>query len=207
MLCVSEAVKHLPRAICNCLRRHIQPAAAHQRRISSVIAGQNHCCYTPAKHQTAACRLNPSFSLDAAIISGVRISPAARAAAIKSPPDSAAATLSAGRAGASCLRSGKELPVKGRQTRNALGPARVCGATSPDRRVRRACSELARVLRALRPALGDIRDSIVIDRAQSRCEEAWRALEQHASEHRCGALTENRSNQTLTLAIKNEDSR
>ena len=49
-------------------------------------------------------------------------------------------------------------------------------------------AELAKVIQALRPALGDIRDSIVIDRARGRCEEAWQALEQHVSEHCCGPL-------------------
>jgi hypothetical protein len=51
-------------------------------------------------------------------------------------------------------------------------------------------AQLGRVVQALRPALGDIRDTIVIDRAWRRCDEAWRGLEQHVSEHRCGPLIE-----------------
>ena len=46
-------------------------------------------------------------------------------------------------------------------------------------------AELARVIQALKPA-GDMRDSIIVNQATSRCEEAWQELEQHISEHGCG---------------------
>ncbi len=50
---------------------------------------------TPTKHATAVRGCSPSFSPEAATISGEGVSPAASAAAIGSPPGSAIATFSA----------------------------------------------------------------------------------------------------------------
>src|SRR5262249_33690381 len=52
----------------------------------------------------------------------------------------------------------------------------------------RRTAELARLLHGLKPTDGDVRDTIIVNRARSRCDEAWRALEQHIQEHGCGAI-------------------